>query len=104
MERIGHRDPERESRAGEWKGGKGRIIARLGLRALAKVIVAYLGRGVALLAIPIAAWLGSLSIEILFAVGFLCGVQNVVGGAAYQVLLPGSPVRGSFCITCRSPC
>ena len=32
-------------------------------------------------------WLGSLSIEILFAVGFLCGVQNVVGGAAYQVLL-----------------
>jgi len=25
--------------------------------------------------------------EILFAVGFLCGMQNVVGGAAYQVLL-----------------
>jgi hypothetical protein len=24
------------------------------------------------------------SIEILFAVWFLCGVQNVVGGAAYQ--------------------
>ena len=31
--------------------------------------------------------MGALSIEILFAVGFLCGVQNVVGGAAYQVLL-----------------
>ena len=28
-----------------------------------------------------------LSMEILFAVGFLCGMQNVVGGAAYQVLL-----------------
>jgi hypothetical protein len=40
-----------------------------------------------LLAIPIAAWFGSLSIEILSAVGFLCGIQNVVGGAAYQVLL-----------------
>ena len=44
-------------------------------------------RGVALLAIPVAAWFGVLSIEILFVVGFLCGVTNVVGGAAYQALL-----------------
>src|SRR6266404_33349 len=57
------------------------------VRKLPVIIVADIGRGIALLAIPIAAWLGSLSIEILFAVGFLCGVQNVVGGAAYQVLL-----------------
>src|SRR6202521_1101923 len=57
------------------------------VRKLPVIIVADLGRGIALLAIPIAAWLGSLSMEILFAVGFLCGVQNVVGGAAYQVLL-----------------
>src|ERR1700693_4329997 len=57
------------------------------VRKLPVIIVADLGRGLALLAIPIAAWLGSLSMEILFAVGFLCGVQNVVGGAAYQVLL-----------------
>jgi predicted MFS family arabinose efflux permease len=28
-----------------------------------------------------------LRIELLYVVGFLCGVQNVVGGAAYQVLL-----------------
>ncbi len=28
-----------------------------------------------------------LSVEVLYAVGFFCGVQNVVGGAAYQVLL-----------------
>ena len=28
-----------------------------------------------------------LSVDILYVVGFLCGVQNVVGGAAYQVLL-----------------
>src|SRR5207237_4287 len=35
------------------------------VRKLPVVIVADIGRGVALLAIPIAAWLGSLSIEIL---------------------------------------
>ena len=57
------------------------------VRKLPIVIAADIGRGVALLAIPVAAWFGALSIEILFAVGFFCGVQNVVGGAAYQVLL-----------------
>jgi MFS family permease len=57
------------------------------VRKLPIVIAADIGRGVALLAIPIAAYSGALSIEILYAVGFLCGVQNVVGGAAYQVLL-----------------
>src|SRR6187455_2980064 len=57
------------------------------VRKLPIVIAADIGRGVALLAIPAAAFTGTLSIEILYAVGFLCGVQNVVGGAAYQVLL-----------------
>ena len=57
------------------------------VRKLPVIIFADVGRGLALLVIPIAAWFGSLSMEILFAVGFLCGVQNVVGGAAYQVLL-----------------
>jgi MFS family permease len=57
------------------------------VRKLPIVIAADIGRGVALLAIPIAAYFDALSIEILFAVGFVCGVQNVVGGAAYQVLL-----------------
>ena len=57
------------------------------VRKLPIVIVADIGRGVALLAIPLAAWMGVLSIDILFVVGFLCGVQNVIGGAAYQVLL-----------------
>ena len=51
------------------------------------VIAADLGRGLALVAIPVAAWFDSLSMGLLFGVGFLCGVQNVVGGAAYQVLL-----------------
>src|SRR5215470_11526812 len=57
------------------------------VRKLPVIIAADLGRGLALIAIPIAAWFDSLSIELLFGVGFLCGVQNVVGGAAYQVLL-----------------
>jgi MFS family permease len=57
------------------------------VRKLPVIIIADVGRGLALLAIPVTAWFGALSIEILFAVGFLCGIQNVVGGAAYQVLL-----------------
>src|SRR5258708_34079344 len=57
------------------------------VRKLPVVIAADIARGTALLAIPIAAFTGTLSIEILYFVGFFCGVQNVVGGAAYQVLL-----------------
>ena len=57
------------------------------VRKLPVVITADLGRGLALAGIPIAAWFDVLSIELLFGIGFLCGVQNVVGGAAYQVLL-----------------
>jgi MFS family permease len=57
------------------------------VRRLPIVIASDIGRGVALLAIPAAAYFNALSIEILFVVGFFCGVQNVVGGAAYQVLL-----------------
>jgi MFS family permease len=57
------------------------------VRRLPIVIACNVGRGVALLAIPAAAYFNVLTIEILFVVGFFCGVQNVVGGAAYQVLL-----------------
>jgi MFS family permease len=57
------------------------------VRKLPVIIAADVGRGIALLAIPCTAWFGVLSIDVLFAVGFLCGMQNVVGGAAYQVLL-----------------
>ena len=57
------------------------------VRKLPIVIASTIGRGVALLAIPVAAYFGALSIELLFVVGFLCGIQNVVGGAAFQVLL-----------------
>ncbi len=57
------------------------------VRKLPVVIAADVGRGLALLAIPVAAFTHTLSIDILFVVGFVCGVQNVVGGAAYQVLI-----------------
>ena len=57
------------------------------VRKLPVIIAADVTRGIALLAIPITAWLDLLSMPILFGVGFFCGIQNVVGGAAYQVLL-----------------
>jgi MFS family permease len=57
------------------------------VRKLPVVMTTNVARGVALLAIPIAAFAGMLSVELLYLVGFFCGVQNVIGGAAYQVLL-----------------
>src|SRR5262247_3416549 len=52
------------------------------VRKLPIVIAANIGRGIALLVIPVTAFAGVLSVEILYAVGFICGIQNVVGGAA----------------------
>lgn len=57
------------------------------VRKLPIVIVADVSRAFALAAIPLAAYTDWLTIEVLFAVGFFCGIHNVVGGAAYQVLL-----------------
>src|SRR4029453_13155271 len=57
------------------------------VRKLPIVIASDLSRGLALLAIPVAAFADALSMEILYVVGFFCSVQNVVGGAAYQVLI-----------------
>jgi MFS family permease len=57
------------------------------VRKMPVVIGCNIARGVALLAIPVAAFTGGLSVELLYVVGFFCGVQNVIGGAAYQVLL-----------------
>src|SRR5262245_32388334 len=57
------------------------------VRKLPVVIATNIARGLALVAIPIAAFSGTLSVELLYVVGFFCGVQNVIGGAAYQVLL-----------------
>ena len=57
------------------------------VRKLPVVILSDVSRGAALLAIPVAAYGGWLTIEMLYVVGFFCGTQNVLGGAAYQVLL-----------------
>jgi len=57
------------------------------VRKLPIVLVANVTRALALAVIPLAAFTHWLSIEVLYAVGFFVGVQNVVGGAAYQVLL-----------------
>ena len=57
------------------------------VRKLPIVIASDVSRGLALLSIPLCAGRGVLSVEVLYAVGFFCGVQNVLGGAAYQVLI-----------------
>ncbi len=64
------------------------------MRKLPIAIATCIGRGIALLVIPLAAFTDVLSIDILYVVGFFCGVQNVVGGAAYQVLLAQMAGRG----------
>ena len=56
-------------------------------RKLPLIIMADLSRGAALLAVPIAAWLGWLSMPVLYIVGFLVGLGGIVGWAAYQVFM-----------------
>jgi MFS family permease len=57
------------------------------VRKLPVVIFTDVARGIALVAVPLAAFTHLLSIEVLYLVGFFVGVQNVIGGAAHQVLL-----------------
>jgi MFS family permease len=56
-------------------------------RKLPVIIACDVGRGVALLAIPACAWLGVLTMPLLYIVGFLVGLFTVVGWPAYQVLM-----------------
>ena len=56
-------------------------------RKLRLIILADLGRGLALSMVPLAAWLGFLSMSILYIVGFLVGVGGIIGWAAYQVFM-----------------
>jgi hypothetical protein len=44
-------------------------------------------RGVALLAVPACAWLGALTMPVLYAVGFIVGAGAVAGWPAYQVFM-----------------
>lgn len=57
------------------------------VRKLPVVIFSDVARGLALAVVPLAAFTHLLSMEVLYIVGFFVGVQNVVGGAAHQVLL-----------------
>lgn len=56
-------------------------------RKLPVIIWADVGRGLALAAVPLAAWLGALSMDVLYVVGFLVGTGTVVGWPAYQVFM-----------------
>lgn len=57
------------------------------VRKLPVIIATDVGRALALLVVPACAFAGVLSIEVLFVVGFFVGMQNVVGGAAHQVVI-----------------
>lgn len=56
-------------------------------RKLPLIILSDVGRGMVLLAVPLAAWTGLLSMPVLYCVGFLVGGGSVVGWAAYQVFM-----------------
>jgi len=57
------------------------------MKKLPLIIITDVGRGVFLLAIPLTAAFDSLHMGTLYLVGFICGVGNVIGGAAYQVFI-----------------
>lgn len=63
----------------------GVIIDRV--KKLPIIIASDVGRALALLAVPICAWLGVLSMPVLYAVGFLVGLGTVLGWPAYQVFM-----------------
>lgn len=56
-------------------------------RKLPLIIMADVGRGLALLAVPVAAWFGLLSMSVLYVAGFLVGLGGIIGWAAYQVFM-----------------
>jgi MFS family permease len=56
-------------------------------RKLPVIVAMDVGRGLALLAIPLAAWAGMLSMPLLYGVNFLIGLGSVIGWPAYQVFM-----------------
>jgi len=56
-------------------------------KKLPMIIACDVGRGLALLAIPVCAWFGMLSMGLLYVVGFLVGLLSVIGWPAYQVFM-----------------
>lgn len=57
------------------------------MRKLPMIIFCDVGRGVALLAIPVCAWAGVLNMTVLYVVGFVIGMLTVLGWPAYQVFM-----------------
>src|SRR5216683_1031318 len=56
-------------------------------KKLPVIIACDIGRGLALLAVPACAWLGVLTMALLYVVGFLIGLLTVIGWPAYQVFM-----------------
>ena len=56
-------------------------------RKLPLVIWADIGRGIVLLLVPLAAWLGFLGMPLLYLVSFFVGLGGIIGWAAYQVFM-----------------
>ena len=56
-------------------------------RKLPVIIACDVGRAVALGMVPVCAWLGVLSMPILYVAGFLVGLFTVIGWPAYQVFM-----------------
>lgn len=63
-------------------------------RKLPIIVWSDVGRGIALLAIPISAWLDILSMNVLYISGFLIGTGSVIGWPAYQVFMTERVGRG----------
>src|SRR5229473_4941132 len=55
-----------------------------------------IARALALLAVPLCAWLGVLSMGVLYTVGFLVGLGTVCGWPAYQVFMTERVGRGNL--------
>src|SRR5258706_13056388 len=60
------------------------------------IIWSDIARGLALLAVPLCAWLDALSMGVLYAVGFLVGLGTVCGWPAYQVFMTERVGRGNL--------
>jgi MFS family permease len=56
-------------------------------KKLPLIVASDIGRGLALLSIPICAWFGVLNMAILYVVGFMIGAMTVIGWPAYQVFM-----------------
>ncbi len=60
------------------------------------IIWADAGRGLALLTVPVCAWVGWLSMPVLYIAGFTVGLGGVLGWPAYQVFMTERVGRGNL--------